>query len=88
LELIKDYELEIHYHPGKENVVVNALSHKEHCHHMVIQPLTSGGDSEEPSLQVIPRGVLNNIALLPTIKEDVIAIQKMYIGMGHIRRRL
>jgi hypothetical protein len=84
LELIKDYELEIHYHPGKENVVVNALSHKEHCHHMVIQPLTSGGDLEEPSLQVIPRGVLNNIALLPTIKEDVIAIQKMYIGMGHI----
>ena len=25
LELIKDYELEVHYHPGKANVVANAL---------------------------------------------------------------
>jgi hypothetical protein len=29
-ELIKDCELEIHYHPKKTNVVVDALSHKEH----------------------------------------------------------
>jgi hypothetical protein len=28
LELIKDYELEVHYHPRKANVVVGALSHK------------------------------------------------------------
>ena len=28
LELINDYDLEIHYHPGKVNVVADALSHK------------------------------------------------------------
>jgi hypothetical protein len=28
LELIKDYDLEIHYHPGKPNVVADALSRK------------------------------------------------------------
>jgi hypothetical protein len=28
LELIKDYELEVHYHPGKANMVADALSHK------------------------------------------------------------
>jgi hypothetical protein len=28
LELIKDYELELHYHLGKANVVANTLSHK------------------------------------------------------------
>ena len=31
LELIKDYDLEVHYHPGKANVVANALSRKTHC---------------------------------------------------------
>ena len=32
LELIKDYDIEVHYHPGKANVVADALSHKSHCH--------------------------------------------------------
>ena len=31
LELIKDYNLEVHYHPGKMNVVADALSRKSHC---------------------------------------------------------
>jgi spore coat polysaccharide biosynthesis predicted glycosyltransferase SpsG len=31
---------------------------------------------------------LNNIALIPSIKEDVIAAQKTDVGMGHIQRRL
>jgi hypothetical protein len=28
LELIKDYELEVHYHPGKANIMVDALSRR------------------------------------------------------------
>jgi hypothetical protein len=28
LELIKDYDLEIHYHPGKANVVADAFHHR------------------------------------------------------------
>jgi ribonuclease HI len=38
LELIKDYDLEIHYHPGKSNLVADALSRKGHTNMaMVIQ---------------------------------------------------
>jgi hypothetical protein len=34
LELIKDYELEVHYHSGKANVVADALSRKGHCNYL------------------------------------------------------
>jgi hypothetical protein len=37
---------------------------------------------------VVPHGRLTNIALIPTIKEDVITAQKTDIGMGQLRRRL
>jgi hypothetical protein len=31
LEFIKDYDVGINCHPGKANVVVDALSHKRYC---------------------------------------------------------
>jgi hypothetical protein len=88
LELINDYELVIHYHPRKANMVTDALSHNTHCNHLMIQPLTTWCDPEETSLQVIPHERLNNIDIIPTIKEDAIAAPRMDVGMGHIRRRL
>jgi hypothetical protein len=88
LELIKDYELEIHYHPGKLNVVANALSRKHYCNNLMVQALTSYCDPAEPSLQVIPHGRLNNIALILTIKEDIIAAQRTDVGMSHVHQRL
>jgi hypothetical protein len=72
LELIKDYELEVHYHPGKVNVVADALSRKHRCNHLAVQSLSTCGDPEEPSIRVVPHGRLNNIALILTIKEDII----------------
>jgi hypothetical protein len=40
LELIKDYELEVHYHPWKANVIADALSHKTHCKYLPAVCLT------------------------------------------------
>jgi hypothetical protein len=36
LELIKDYDLEINYHPVKTNVVANALSRRSHVSQLVV----------------------------------------------------
>jgi hypothetical protein len=37
---------------------------------------------------VVPHGRLNNIALIPTIKEDIIATQRTDVGMGHLCQRM
>jgi hypothetical protein len=36
LELIKDYDLSIHYHPDKANVVADALSPKHCCNNLMV----------------------------------------------------
>jgi hypothetical protein len=40
LELIKDYELEIQYHPGKANVIADALSRKSQVNMMAAHPMS------------------------------------------------
>jgi hypothetical protein len=37
LELIKDYDLEIHYHLGKANVLADAVSCKASCHCLIVR---------------------------------------------------
>jgi hypothetical protein len=39
LELIKDYHLEINYHPGKANVVADSLSCRSHVSQLVVDSM-------------------------------------------------
>jgi hypothetical protein len=82
LELIKDYELEMHYHPEKENVVADALSHKAHCSYLPAVHV----NGEESNTQVWPDLSLFNITLTPTLRGEIIAAQMNDEGMGHIKR--
>jgi hypothetical protein len=41
LELIKDYDFGINYHPGKANVVTDALSRRSHLNMLAIRELLS-----------------------------------------------
>jgi hypothetical protein len=82
--LIKDYELEVHYRPGKANITANALSRKAHCNYLLAVCLTR----EEYSTRVLPNLSLFNITLTPTLRDGIIAAQKNDEGMDHIKRRM
>ncbi|WVZ90266.1 hypothetical protein U9M48_036580 [Paspalum notatum var. saurae] len=90
LELIKDYDLEVHYHPGKVNVVADALSRKAHCNFIETRPTVRVlyceiGEVEIPS---VLEAELYNLVLEPTIKDQVIEAQKQDKGMAHIREEI
>jgi hypothetical protein len=40
LELIKDYDLDVHYHPGKANVMADALSRKRYANVLQMTPMS------------------------------------------------
>jgi hypothetical protein len=84
LELIKDYELKIHYHPGKANVVADTLSRKAHCNNLPAIRLSK----EESSTKVLPDLSLFNITLTPTLRDEIKAAQKNDEGMSHIKKRM
>jgi hypothetical protein len=84
LKLIKDYELQVHYHPGKANVIVDTLSRKAHCNYLLAARLTA----EESSTRVMPDLSLFNIILAPTLRDEIIVSHKDDEGMGHIKRRI
>jgi hypothetical protein len=65
LELIKDYDLGINYHPGKANVVANALSHRSHVSQLVVDSMLFKLCEEFNKLN------LNIVANIEVMKMDV-----------------
>jgi hypothetical protein len=82
--LIKDYDLEIHYHPCKANVVADALSRKAHCNHLP----AVGISGEESSVRVSPIMAQYNVTLTLVLRGEIIAAQSIDTGVAHIKRRL
>jgi hypothetical protein len=68
LELIKDYDMEVHYHPGKANVVVEALSQKSQCNCMVMDSRinTLCDELSKMWIEVIPSGTMTYISIEQT----------------------
>ncbi|WVZ92635.1 hypothetical protein U9M48_038684 [Paspalum notatum var. saurae] len=90
LELIKNYDLEIHYHLGKANVVANALSRRAHCNVIEARPTARVicWEMDEIEMPTEPLGELYSLIIEPTIKDLIIAAQKQDQGMAHIRERI
>jgi hypothetical protein len=84
LELIKDFDLEIHYHPGKTNVVADALSHEAHCNYLPAVSISG----EESSIQRSPIMAQYNVTLTSVLRGEIIAAQTIDTGVAHIKRKL
>jgi hypothetical protein len=77
--LIKDYELEIHYHPGKANMVADALSSKSQVNMMATHPTPYELPKEFDRLSL---KFLNNmrgvaVELEPTLEREIKEAQKI-----------
>ena len=88
--MIKDYDLEVHYHPGKANVVADALSRKSYCNCLAVKTmdLTLCQEMEKLNVEVIQQGSLSNITVEATIRDQIIAAQKENKGIAHIKERV
>ena len=86
LELIKDYDLELHYHPGKANVVADALSRKARCNCLLAKPkLTTLCDEfRRLGLEMVEEGFLANIELKSTLLDQIKEAQRDDKGMAQI----
>ena len=69
LELIKDYDMKLHYHPGKANVLSDVLSRKSY-----VNTLMTGGlpkelvhDLRELCLEIVPRGFVAALEIQSTL---------------------
>jgi hypothetical protein len=73
LELIKDYDLEIQYHPGKVNLVADTLSRKEHVQAAIVAQLPDElvEDFRRLNLGIVAHTKGITIEVEPTLKQEI-----------------
>jgi hypothetical protein len=90
LELIKDYDLEVHYHQGKANVVADALSEKSQCNCVMMDSRinTLCDELSKMKIEVIASSALSHISVEPTLRDQITMAQLSDKGMQIIKENL
>jgi hypothetical protein len=89
LELIKDYDLEVHYHPGKANVVADALSRK-HCNYVTLDPnnKTLCEEMRKLNLELVEPSNLYAVSIESPLHERIATAQLIDEEVQKIKQRL
>lgn len=93
LELIKDYDVDIQYHPGKANVVADALSRKRvgNLATMISTERRLLDDMRKFELEIVTREVgerLANMRIQPTLVDRIKTAQADDQSVPDIKRRM
>jgi hypothetical protein len=73
LELIKDYDLGINYHPGKGNIVADALSRKSHVSQLVVDsmPFELCEEFNKLNLRIIANTKVMEMEVGPSLLQEI-----------------
>jgi hypothetical protein len=90
LELIKDYDLEVHYHPGKANVVADALSRKAHCNRLELEPVSDPlcEEMRRLNLEVVQQGSLYALTAESNLYDRIVTAQRNDEDIQTIKQKL
>jgi ribonuclease HI len=87
LELIKDYDLSIHYHPSKANVIADALSRKHYCNNLMVQREQPAlyEEMEKLSLEIVKEGKLNELRVKYTLEDQIQQAQNGFLEIEEVK---
>ena len=71
MELIKNYDLEVHYHPRKANAVADALSRKSYVNEVQATPMSEElcVEFEQLNLSIVTNVV--ELEVTPTLEQEI-----------------
>ena len=86
LELIKDYDLNVQYHPGKANVVADAFSRKSHVNVANAEgmPLELCEQFKNLKLEIVTKGFVATLEVKPNLLERIREAQKGVVDIDEI----
>ena len=92
LELVKDYDLGISYHPGKANVVADALRRKPASLNALMDSLPPKLCEEMAQLNLLTMNasMASTLEIAPTLEEEIRSAQEHADSSNHMpnRRRI
>jgi hypothetical protein len=88
LELIKDYDLGINYHPEKANVVAGDLRQRSHANHLVVKSIPSELCDEFAKLKIVANTEVVEMEIGSSLLQEICRGQAIDEKIQEIERNI